>query len=182
MKKLLRSTLGTLVVAAFLAIAPPMYAAFGLSVAILQLGRLQLAYDYHQVTLTQILAHAFLVQVPVPNGLLQNNAVLWSISVESIMYLFFPAIVISMRRIGPAITALACVALGYILLMTLRGTIPGAITWEYLGAFTLGAVAAVACYSETESSNRFRDRMPWYSVALVCVGGVAAVAIIKLSP
>jgi peptidoglycan/LPS O-acetylase OafA/YrhL len=163
----------------FWRIAPPMYAAFLLSAAILQLGRIHLVYGYGQVTLTQILAHAFLVQVPVPGGLLGNNGALWSISVECFMYLFFPAIVIFSRRIGTAITAFFCVAAGYILLFSLRGTIPGVIAWQYLGAFALGVLAAITSYSETKISTLFRDRVPWYGIAAVSFGGVAALAIIK---
>jgi peptidoglycan/LPS O-acetylase OafA/YrhL len=154
-----------------------MYAAFLLSIAVLQFGRVHLTYGYHQVTLRQVLAHAFLLEVPVPGGLLQNNGVLWSISVESVMYLFFPAIVILTRRIGSISTALACMVVGYGLLFVLRGTIPGGLAWQYLGAFAFGTLAAVVCYSETDSSKSLRDRLPWYSIAVVCVAFVAAIGI-----
>jgi peptidoglycan/LPS O-acetylase OafA/YrhL len=163
----------------FWRIAPPMYAAVLLSIFILQLPHVRVAYGYSQVTMTQVVAHALLLQVPVPGGLLPNNGPLWSISVESIMYLFFPVIIALSRRFGSRMVALICVVAGYALLFGLRGTIPGAVSWQYLGAFALGAAAADSAYSATVNVGRFAHRIPWHAISAMGVAAVAAFAMVR---
>lgn len=158
-------------------IAPPLYAAFVLSIAILQLPRVRLAYAYPQVTLRQVLAHLFLVQMPTPGGLLAGNAVLWSVSVECFAYLSFPLLLWLSRRFGPILPTLGYMIAGYIAIWPLRQTMFGALPWQYLGVFALGALAAYASYSPALWAVRARRGAPWYSLAAVCLGGVAVFCI-----
>jgi peptidoglycan/LPS O-acetylase OafA/YrhL len=156
----------------FLRIAPPLYAAFVLSVGVLQLSRVRLAYGYPQVTLRQVVAHAFLIQMPTPDGLLANNGVLWSISMECFAYLSFPLYLKLSRRFGPLLPTVGYMLGGYVAILPFTGTVLGALPWQYLGVFALGALAAYLSYAPDRPTTAIRHRVPWYSLAAICVVGV----------
>jgi len=156
----------------FWRIAPPLYAAFLLSVAILQLPRVRLAYGYPQVNLRQVLAHAFLVQMPVPGGMLLGNGVLWSVSVECFAYLSFPLLLWLSRRFGPILPAIVFMIAGYAAIFPFRNTLLSVLQWQYLGVFALGALAACAGYGPWEWAATVKKNVPWYSLAVACIGSV----------
>lgn len=163
----------------FWRIAPPLYAAFLLAVAILQLPRVRLAYGYSQVTLRQVLAHLFLVQMPTPGGLLAGNAVLWSVSVECFAYLSFPLLLWLSRRFGPILATIGYTIVGYVVIVPLSRTILGALPWQYVGVFALGALAAYASYAPAAWAMCARRVVPWYLLSAVCLGGVIAFCVAR---
>lgn len=152
----------------FWRIAPPMYLAVLLSVLLLQIPSLRAAYGYSQVNARQLVAHGLLVQTFVPYSLLPNDGPLWSISVECLMYVFFPLMVFSGRRFGMIATAAAYVVAGYALAFAARGTVFTLETWQYLGAFALGALAADVSYGATAARPGVK-RVPWHLLAAGCL-------------
>lgn len=160
-------------------IAPPLYASFFLSVLILQLPRVRLAYGYPQVTLRQVLAHLFLVQMPTPGGLLAGNAVLWSVSVECFAYLSFPLLLRLSRRFGLVWPTIGYMIAGYAAIVPLNRTMLGVLPWQYLGVFALGALAAYAAYAPAAWAARIRAQIPWYTLALLCFAAVATCCLVR---
>lgn len=155
----------------FWRIAPPLYFAFALAALLLQAGRgngttVPAYYPDTHVTATQWLAHALLLQNLIPGGLLPNNGALWSITVECLIYLWFPLLVLLWRRIGPTRATAAFVAIGYVLYAALKHTLLAPATPQYLGAFALGSLAAGIAYAPTVRWITLRGRIPWYPLAL----------------
>lgn len=170
----MRGGAGVFLVRRFWRIAPPLYAAVLLAVLVLQAPAVRLAHGYPPVTSRQLVAHALLIQNFVPRGLLPDDGPLWSISVECLMYLFFPLLVGMARGIGAVATAAIYVACGYLLGWVFDGTALASGTWQYLGAFALGALAAACAFGPSPATRRLRERIPWHLLAAVCLAGVAA--------
>jgi peptidoglycan/LPS O-acetylase OafA/YrhL len=166
----------------YVRIAPPLYIAFALSALLLQVANLAHPpyYADTRVTATQVIGHLTLLQNLVPGAPLPNNAVLWSITVESVIYLWFPLMVLAWRRLGAARATAAFVALAYVLYPALdRLPILSGLTIQYLGAFALGALAADIAYAPTTTRwGGLRARFPWFPLAGVLglvVAGACAV-------
>lgn len=156
----------------FWRIAPPLYIAFVLSAAMLQVPRVRLVYGVRShITLTQVISHLLLLQFPTPGGLLPNAGILWSISVECVMYLFFPILVAGSGRIGIGKITLIYILTGYAVTLALRDTIVGQFTWQYLGAFALGAWSAQVAFGNSSPSGKW-SRFPWLTLAASCFCGV----------
>ena len=161
----------------FWRIAPPMYAAVILSIVVYQDGTTREGIESLHVTLRQVLAHALLIQDAVPGALLANNGPLWSVSAECFMYLFFPPMVWFSRK-NPALMSLSCFALGCVMVRTLGSTPLGAIPWQYLGAFAIGALAAEVSFGSwgLQPSSwwwrqlRYLPSNKWYTIAIISFG------------
>ncbi len=145
-------------------IGPPLYAAFALS-AIILYSIPALYQDRSHITFTNLWAHLTLLQNLVPNGLIANNGVLWSITVEFLIYLWFPGLVLLWQRIGPTWATALYVGLGYLLWAVLLKTPLAPMTMQYLGAFALGALAASIAYAPTQNWCALKVRIPWIIVA-----------------
>jgi peptidoglycan/LPS O-acetylase OafA/YrhL len=71
-------------------------------------------------------------------------------------------------------TAAAYVVAGYALAFAARGTVLTLETWQYLGAFALGALAAEVSYGATAARPAFR-RVPWHLLAAGCLAIIVGV-------
>jgi peptidoglycan/LPS O-acetylase OafA/YrhL len=86
------------------------------------------------------------------------NSALWSVAVEFHIYLLFPLLVVSWRRLGPAVTTAWAALASAALYAFLLGSPYRVITPHYLLLFVLG-MAAAAIYA----SPRWAElaRLPW---------------------
>jgi peptidoglycan/LPS O-acetylase OafA/YrhL len=93
--------------------------------------------------------------------------------VECLMYLFFPMLVFLGRRFRMRVAVAGYIAAGYAMAFATRGTPFAAGTWQYLGAFALGALAADISYGGTPARQPPGGRhFPWYGVGALCVAFV----------
>jgi peptidoglycan/LPS O-acetylase OafA/YrhL len=100
------------------------------------------------------------------------NSALWSIAVECHIYLLFPLLVLSWRRLGPAGTLAWSAVVAAVLYVGLLSTTYRVITPQYLLLFGFGMGAAAIF-----SSPRWPDlqRVPWGIAAAVLIPGMMAV-------
>jgi peptidoglycan/LPS O-acetylase OafA/YrhL len=87
--------------------------------------------------------------------------VLWSITVEFLIYLWFPLLVLLWQKIGPTKSTVIYVGIGYLLWGILLKTSLQPMTMQYLGAFAIGALAASVTYSPTKTWCSLKERVPW---------------------
>ncbi|MBC8104837.1 MAG: acyltransferase [Cytophagales bacterium] len=167
----------------FWRIAPPFYLAFVASALLLQLGKglgaaVPAYYPTTQVTAAQVLGHLTLLQTLIPGGTLPNNGVLWSITVECLIYLWFPLLVLLWRRLGATRATVFYVAAGYAFFLALRQTPLAPVTPQYLGAFAIGALAASIAYAPVGRWLEWRGRLPWHLIAFGIFGAIAGLCIL----
>jgi len=148
-------------------ILPPYYAAVLLSLALIwtvigePTGTL---WDVPiRVSLSSILAHVFLLQDLFGTGSI--NYVLWSIAVECQIYLVFPLLLVSWRRLGPGATTALALAAGYAVRMGFDGTRIARMNSHFLGMFVLGMLAAYIARSPDQRYQWLRRRFPWATVS-----------------
>lgn len=154
-------------------ILPPYYAA-------LLLSSLFILLVAHQPTGTvwdnclpltwpQFIAHLALVQdLPLSLRGGSINYPLWSIAVECQVYLFFPLIVLMLRRWGSWKTAASAVCFGFLLHIVCAGRLDSATPW-YLGLFVMGAIAAQECVTAGENEKpvwRWASYLTWGVIGL----------------
>ncbi|WP_026462922.1 acyltransferase family protein [Adhaeribacter aquaticus] len=117
------------------------------------------------VSKMDVLTHILLLQDIFSETSLKINHAFWSISVEWRIYFLFPVIVYFWRKIGGISTsALAVISsiLLYFALVPLQavGLSPITISANYLGLFTLGALAADFAFTEQTNLIRIREKLP----------------------
>ena len=131
-----------------------------------------------------IFTHLFLIHDFFSSHIFRINHVLWSISVESRIYLLFPALIFIWKRYGIAITILtglfSCIAMYYLLIICnsfytdintgFAGVNP------YILLFIFGMVAAAVTTSGDKSKSSFLN----YSWTLILVITVLIFVLFKL--
>jgi peptidoglycan/LPS O-acetylase OafA/YrhL len=144
-------------------ILPPYYAAVAVSLALIwtvigePTGTL---WDVPiRVSATSIAAHLLLLQDLFGTGSI--NYVLWSIAVEWQIYLVFPLMLLSWRRLGPGVTVALARAAGYALRMGFDGTRIARTNSHFLGMFALGMLAAYVICSPREAFRRLSKSSVW---------------------
>jgi peptidoglycan/LPS O-acetylase OafA/YrhL len=119
-----------------------------------------------------LLAHVFLVHnVTVHTS--QVNYPLWSIAVESQIYLLFPLLLISWRKIGPLKTLAITLVVTYPLVYIFRHSPLSGFTFHYLAAFGLGMLAAAVAYESNprwQWMRRWRRQLGLFAALIVCIG------------
>ena len=118
------------------------------------------------VTGRALLAHVALVQDLFPDYEFRIDYPLWSVSIESHIYLLFPLIVLLFARYRGLTVALGAIALGYAVQLLLSripvfGSARGALPY-YLGPFVLG------CFAARLSVSRAKG-LRWYPFATLVV-------------
>lgn len=144
-------------------ILPPYYAAMALSLVLIWtlIGKKTgTHWDVSiPVTWKGFIVHALLLQNLLPSD--QINHVFWSIAVEWQIYFLFPLLLIFWKRIGPAATTTAALALSLMLYVATGKLHLSIIAPHYLGLFVLGMLAATLAYGRDEWSIAVRSKVPW---------------------
>jgi peptidoglycan/LPS O-acetylase OafA/YrhL len=155
-------------------ILPPYYAALLLSIVLVKFfigHKTGTHWDVSlPMTISGILEHAFLLQDLYHYT--QINHALWSIALEWHIYLFFPLLILSSKRYGPAITVFVSFVLSYMLppMIPLIHT----LAFPYfLGLFALGMLAETITHSQQTKISKVRDGTHW--TLLAATGFVAIV-------
>jgi peptidoglycan/LPS O-acetylase OafA/YrhL len=104
------------------------------------------------------------------------NYVFWSIAVEWQIYFVFPLLVWSWRRLGPRVTVIAALTVGYALRLGLGHTRVARAAPQYLGLFALGMLAAHLVRSDDSAIALVRKGFPWRRVSLACIALVVALS------
>ena len=154
----------------FLRIAPPLYIAFLFSIVLLQAGSGSVGippyYSDTHVTTTQWVGHLLLLHTFIPGAALPNNGVLWSVSVECVIYLTFPLFVLLWRRLGLGKSTSIYLLAGYLLVVLANNRGANLGCPQYLGAFALGALAAGIAIAPTGRWIAARSNVNWYLLAM----------------
>jgi peptidoglycan/LPS O-acetylase OafA/YrhL len=144
-------------------ILPPYYASVALSLALIwtvigePTGTL---WDVPiRVSATTIVAHLVLLQDLFGTGSI--NYVLWSIAVEWQIYLVFPLLLLSWRKLGPGVTVALAMAAGYAVRMGFDGTRIARTNSHFLGMFALGMLAAYIVCSPRDAFRRMSQSSVW---------------------
>jgi peptidoglycan/LPS O-acetylase OafA/YrhL len=144
-------------------ILPPYYAAVALSLVLIWtvIGKpTGTLWDVPiLVTPTAITAHLLLLQDLFGTGAI--NYVFWSIAVEWQIYMVFPLLLLSWRRLGPGWTVLLALAVGYGLRIAFDGSRIARTNSHFLGMFALGMLAAYIARSPREPYQRLRKSSFW---------------------
>lgn len=155
-------------------ILPPYYAAIALSLLLIHFCIGQFTgtqWDYSiTVTKVDLIAHLLLVHDFLANSASINHA-MWSIAVESQIYLVFPLLVLGWRRLGSArVTVIVffvvwCIwSSGVVNTTRAAGVLP-----QYTALFTLGMLGAAISTSSQANWKTLRDRMPWTFITVALV-------------
>lgn len=157
-------------------IIPPYYAAIALSLLLIWLWIGEKTGNHWDVslpvTLFGIIERLILVQNFWSQA--QINHALWSIAVEWQIYLVFPLVVLSWRRIGAFATTTIAIAVGYWLALGApHGRINDA-SLHFLGLFALGMLSAQIAFGEQRIWERMRTRVPWLLAAIFLWGALIA--------
>jgi peptidoglycan/LPS O-acetylase OafA/YrhL len=128
------------------------------------------------VTGRSILLHLLLVQDLFAEQA-NINHVFWSISVEWRIYFLFPLIVLGWARLGALATALAAVALSYLLYQAAGAWLGNPLAAHYIGIFTMGAFAAAVAFP-SGAAMAWLQRLPWMGIT----AGMTLVLALTLFP
>ena len=155
-------------------ILPPYYASMVVSLGVVLLVpgmglRNGLYWDAALPAITPgvIASHLLLVHSLGPWAL-RIDPPMWSVAVEWQIYFLFPLVLLPlMKRMGSFGAAIACLAagIGFSALLNHWIEAPFSCGW-FLGLFGLGAWAATIGFSPLATAARWRNRMPWGSLAL----------------
>ena len=156
-------------------ILPPYYMALFLSLALIwtvigkptgTLWDVPIAYRPQD-----LVAHLLLLQDVFGTG--KINYAFWSIATEWQIYFFFPALVLSFRRFGPAATTAIALVASQLISLSLQGTRAARANPHYFGLFVLGMLAA--CLATSPAPRALRaHRLPWGALAMTALGAAAA--------
>ena len=166
-------------------ILPPYYAALALTLVLVwtivgeKTGNL---WDPSvPVSIAGYIGNALLIQDVV--GFWQVSVPFWSIAVECQIYLLFPLLLLSWRRLGALGTVFAAVGLSYVAMIAtyFAGSVgpfyfPG-LTLHFVGLFALGMSAAWLAASERSRWKNLRDQIPWSLLMVVFALCAAALCI-----
>jgi peptidoglycan/LPS O-acetylase OafA/YrhL len=157
-------------------ILPPYYCAMAFSLILVWLLIGQKTGTHWDVSIPvtgrSILLHLLLVQDLFAEQA-NINHVFWSISVEWRVYFLFPLIVLAWARFGTLVTALATVALSYLVLQCAGAWLGNPLAAHYIGIFALGALAAAVAFPSGAALG-WLARLPW---AWITAGMTLAVAL-----
>jgi peptidoglycan/LPS O-acetylase OafA/YrhL len=155
----------------FWRIAPPCYIAFLLSALLLQAGHGSVTvpayYNDTHITAVQVIGHLLLMHSFIPGAFLPNNGALWSISIESAIYLTFPLFVLLWRRLSPVKATLIFLTVSCLLTILSRYVNIVFGTPQYIGAFALGALAAGISLEPTKRWFFTFEKVNWYGLAIL---------------
>jgi peptidoglycan/LPS O-acetylase OafA/YrhL len=109
------------------------------------------------------------------------NYVLWSIAVEWQIYLVFPLLLWSWRKLGPGLTVALALAAGYAVRMGFDGTRIARTNSHFLGMFALGMLAAYVSCSPREAYRRLRKSPAWgWAAAIMFAATIALVGFLQI--
>ena len=176
----LRGTVGQFYRRRATRILPPLYVSLALSFLLLFLTA-RYGHRHDPISNSVIAANALLVQDWLPRFNVVNP-VMWSVALELKIYLLFPLILLTRRRVGWVVTAVLAAAAGYGTIMLLRlapgmdlMTLSAACPW-YLFLFVMGCSAGY--YAHQPSPERFA-RIAW---ALAGVSLAATLVMVYMNP
>jgi peptidoglycan/LPS O-acetylase OafA/YrhL len=150
-------------------ILPPYYAALGLSIALLWVAGQ--SRQFTGQNFAAVWQHLLLVHDALSPFAL--NSALWSVAVEVHIYLAFPLLVLSWRRLGVVATfAWASLAAGAVYVIVLRHPWYRVVTPQYLVLFLIGMLGA-----SIHASPRWEEtkKIPWGLIAAVLIPAMMAV-------
>ena len=150
-------------------ILPPYYAAVVLSLVLIWLWighKTGTHWDSSlPVSLFGVIEHVLLLQNFWSQS--QINHALWSIAVEWQIYLLFPVLVYSWRKIGPGLTVVWAVALGYFLALGFPLSRVREGSLHFLALFVLGMLAAQIAFGSEERWATLRRHTPWLALTVL---------------
>jgi peptidoglycan/LPS O-acetylase OafA/YrhL len=103
---------------------------------------------------------------------------MWSVAAEWQIYVLFPLLLLPLwRRLGPVAVVLCGFALGLApqALLPARSNFDWTFSW-YIGLFTLGMAGAAVNFSQERAETRWRECVPWGTIAVVLGGLFIAIA------
>jgi peptidoglycan/LPS O-acetylase OafA/YrhL len=122
-----------------------------------------------------LISHFLLVHNLNTNWALKINSPMWSVATEWQIYFFFPLLLLPIwRRLGDVAVIFSGLALGLALCYLFPSTV-SATPW-YLGLFAMGMTAANIGFSNKPSIIKWRIKVPWAALCLLC-GGILATLI-----
>lgn len=136
-------------------ILPPYYGALVLSIGIALWFRhvpTQLFFASGPMTLRGVLTHIFLLHDIFGTTAAQLNPPMWSIAVETHIYLFFPLIVWIWKKIGIARTLAILGVVAFPLCVLVHGTNQAMMSPQYLFIFGLGMLANIQAFGKKDSA------------------------------
>jgi peptidoglycan/LPS O-acetylase OafA/YrhL len=137
-------------------ILPPYYGALALSLLLIWafIGEKTGAHWDASLPVTRngVVANLILLQNIVHRY--EINHAFWSIATEWQIYFLFPLLLLSWRRLGPAVTASLALAASLAVVVLLHGS---EVTYHFVGLFAVGMLGATLAFSET--------RVPWQALA-----------------
>jgi peptidoglycan/LPS O-acetylase OafA/YrhL len=171
-------------------IVPPYLAALVLSMALMALVQFMQSDASSagvrpppELTAGSILSHIFLVHNLFPSWCQSINGPMWSVALESQIYLFFPLLLLPLwRRKGIGWSVAAALALGLApgLLLPQSANLSWTYPW-YICLFAFGMAAASICYWQGSAMERLRSKVPWGWIAAILAVASTPVLVTRLS-
>ncbi|WP_342644608.1 acyltransferase [Mucilaginibacter sp. CSA2-8R] len=124
------------------------------------------------VSLWTILSHVFLIQ-DIANTSNNVNYVLWSISVEWRIYMFFPFLIWLFRKYNKVIVALSLTTISALAMIAAKAagwyTSFNGISLHFFGLFALGMLAAQYGFSSNSKGKFLFKKAPFYLLLTLCL-------------